>query len=404
LVVSIGAAIQGYMINNPDDTFTKNLALVDALPLSVGVESDNGQMIKIIQKGTKLPVKKQKIFTIDEDYQTEVNIKIYQGERELVKDNIMIGNFILSNLKPKIAGKNIIKIDIQVDNNCMIHVIATEKGFDNSNKITIKNNNNFYDDEIIKQMIEDAHKYDEIDSLKIKMYKLNNKLERELNNLDYNCNNNPFIKFSSEESDNLINHINNMKCKKDIIIGRFQADNIENSDYSDAIQNLKKLLKINSKKYSMLIEMYDNDKNKNIVINNESNIELVEKSSKELNDKLINIINNNIKHINTLQNISKYSKNIIISYLQNTLYKLDSITLDDKELYEDYINKIKESVNDYINNDINMINLYGNINTIKTLLQSHNITYDMMNFYNLNSLQIFDLLNDICQQFDIQIN
>ena len=120
------------MINNPDDTFTKNLALVDALPLSVGVESDNGQMIKIIQKGTKLPVKKQKIFTIDEDYQTEVNIKIYQGERELVKDNIMIGNFILSNLKPKIAGKNIIKIDIQVDNNCMIHVIATEKGFDNS--------------------------------------------------------------------------------------------------------------------------------------------------------------------------------------------------------------------------------------------------------------------------------
>ena len=327
-----------------------------------------------------------------------------KGERELVKDNIMIGNFILSNLKPKIAGKNIIKIDIQVDNNCMIHVIATEKGFDNSNKITIKNNNNFYDDEIIKQMIEDAHKYDEIDSLKIKMYKLNNKLERELNNLDYNCNNNPFIKFSSEESDNLINHINNMKCKKDIIIGRFQADNIENSDYSDAIQNLKKLLKINSKKYSMLIEMYDNDKNKNIVINNESNIELVEKSSKELNDKLINIINNNIKHINTLQNISKYSKNIIISYLQNTLYKLDSITLDDKELYEDYINKIKESVNDYINNDINMINLYGNINTIKTLLQSHNITYDMMNFYNLNSLQIFDLLNDICQQFDIQIN
>ena len=79
-----------------------------------------------------------------------------------------------------------------------------------------------------------------------------------------------------------------------------------------------------------------------------------------------------------------------ISYLQNTLYKLDSITLD-KELFDNYINKIKDTVNEYINNDINIINLYGNINSIDNLLQSHNITYDMMNFYNLNSLQIFDL-------------
>ena len=50
-----------------------------------------------------------------------------------------------------------------------------------------------------------------------------------------------------------------------------------------------------------------------------------------------------------------------------------------------------------------MVNKYGNLNTIKNLLQSHNINYDMMNFYNLNSIQIFDLLNDICQQFSIQI-
>jgi molecular chaperone DnaK (HSP70) len=401
LVVSIGAAIQGYMINNPDDAFTQNLALVDSLPLSIGVESDNGQMIKIIKKGVKLPIKKQKVFTIDEDDQTEINIKIYQGERELVKDNILIGNFVLSNLKPKKSGKNIIKIDIQVDNNCMINVIATEKGFDNSNKIIIKNNNNLYDDKIIKQMLEDAHKYDEIDSLKIKMYKLKRMIERELNNMDYNCNN-PFIKLNDNERDELIEHIANIKIKKEMIMGRFQADNIENDDYSNAIQNLKKLLKINNKKYPMLIEMYDNDKNKDIVITKESNIELIETLSKELNDDLIKIINNNIDHINNLNNISKHSKYLIISYLQNILYKLDSITLD-KELFDTYIKKIKDTVNEYINNDINIINLYGNINSINNLLQSHNITYDMMNFYNLNSLQIFDLLHDICQQFNIQI-
>ena len=60
----------------------------------------------------------------------------------------------------------------------MINVIATEKGNNNSNKITIKKDNNLYSDEKIKKMIEDAHKYDEIDTLKIKMYKLNSKLKQ----------------------------------------------------------------------------------------------------------------------------------------------------------------------------------------------------------------------------------
>ena len=401
LVVSIGAAIQGYMINNPESTFTKNLVLVDALPLSIGVESDNGQMTKIIKKGCKLPSKKQKIFTVDDDDQKEVNIKIYQGERELVKDNILIGNFTLSNLHKKTTGKNIIKVEIQVDNNCMINVVASEKGYDNSNKITIKKDNKLYEDDFIKKMINDAHKYDEIDSLKIKLFKLNNKLEKEFNNLNYNCNNNPFISLSNEETDKINKYIENMKIQRDIIIGRFDADNIENKDYEDAIFNLKKILKVNSKKYSMLIETYDNDKNKDIVLDDANN-EKLEISSKELNDKIISVINVNINNINNLTNISKYTKGLIVNYLQNIIYKIESLTLD-QELYNDYINKIKITINEYINNDSHMVNKYGNLNTIKNLLQSHNINYDMMNFYNLNSIQIFDLLNDICQQFSIQI-
>ena len=69
LVVSIGAAIQGYILKNPNDLFSKNIALVDVLPLSIGVESDNGLMTKIIKKNIKLPFKHKKIFTNEFDDQ-----------------------------------------------------------------------------------------------------------------------------------------------------------------------------------------------------------------------------------------------------------------------------------------------------------------------------------------------
>jgi len=113
-------------------------------------------MTKIIKKGTKLPAKKQKLFTNDEDYQKEVNIEIYQGERELVKDNIMIGSFKLTILNPQKTGKNIIKIDIKVDNNCMINVIANEKGSDNNSHIIIEKNNELFKKFYIDNI---THKY-----------------------------------------------------------------------------------------------------------------------------------------------------------------------------------------------------------------------------------------------------
>ena len=62
MVVSYGAAIQGFIINNPDDEFSKNIALVDILPLSIGIESDGGLMTKILNKGSKLPITLKKIF------------------------------------------------------------------------------------------------------------------------------------------------------------------------------------------------------------------------------------------------------------------------------------------------------------------------------------------------------
>ncbi len=179
-------------------------------------------------------------------------------------------------------------------------------------------------------------------------------------------------------------------------------NDLSNNDYLELIENVQKFLKINNKLYPMLIQFYNNEKNKDIV--NDENINLkLEQSSKELNDKLNNIISNNMKKFKDLNNISKYTKNNIISFLQNKSFKLEALNVDN-ELFESNNNEIQNIINIYLKEDKNLIKNFGNINTIKNLLIKNNIRYDLKKFYNLNSLQIFNLLFDICEQFNLQIN
>jgi hypothetical protein len=400
LVVSIGAAIQGYILKNPNDNFSKKIALVDVLPLSIGVETDNGLMTKIIKKNTKLPFKQKKMFSNENDNQGEVEIKIFQGERVFVKDNIMLANFKLSNLQKKNRGKNLICIEVSVNNSCIVDVKAYEKDTDNEVSLTIEKKDILFDDKLINDMILEGNKYDEVDNLKYNLHKNLNKLKLNLRNLEYNYNNN-FIKLNKIEKENLLNHINRLKEKINEILPNLKID-LSNDDYLELIQKIKKLLKINEKKYPMLIEFYDNEKNIDIVDDKNVNLKL-EDYSKEFNIKLNNLINKNIKIVNTKENISKYTKNNIISFLKNKSYKLESIILDN-ESYEININEIQSLINVYLKEDNNLINNFGNINMIKNLLLKNNIQYNIKNFYNLNSIQIFDLLFDICQQFNIQIN
>ena len=400
LVVSFGAAIQGYILKNPNDNFSKKIALVDVLPLSIGVETDNGLMTKIIKKNTKLPFKQKKMFSNENDNQGEVEIKIFQGERVFVKDNIMLANFKLSNLQKKNRGKNLICIEVSVNNSCMVDVKAYEKDTDNEVSLTIEKKDILFDDKLINDMILEGNKYDEVDNLKYNLHKNLNKLKLNLKNLEYNYNNN-FIKLNEIEKENLLNHINKVKEKINEILPNLKND-LSNDNYLELIQKIKKLLKINIKKYPMLIEFYDNEKNIDIVDDKNVNLKL-EDYSKEFNIKLNNLINKNIKIVNTKENISKYTKNNIISFLKNKSYKLESIILDN-ESYEVNINEIQSLINVYLKEDNNLINNFGNINMIKNLLLKNNIQYNIKNFYNLNSIQIFDLLFDICQQFNIQIN
>ena len=395
LVVSVGAAIQGYIIKNPDDVFSENIALVDILPLSIGVETNNGNMTKIIDKGVKLPIKKYKYFTNEEDNQQEVEIKIYQGERLFIKDNILIGTFELNNLKMKQKGENVIKIEIEVDNNCMINVSAYERGTNNYKKIQIKKSE-IYDDKAIYDMIEEADKYEKIDTYKLKLNNTRNKLNRQIVNLKYNCYDNKLNNFNEEDKSILSKYLNRLIEKKTILDNKIN-NNLSDNDYSDIILNYKKLIKLNESKYNSLICNYDikedikEDKGKYENTNTD-----------EYNIYLKQFISNKIGEINKLNNLSKYSKQLINNYLKNITYLLESKNIDENEL-NDNINNINENIKLYMNNDIEIIKHYGNYKFLNEFINKQNIDFTLNNFSKFSELQYFDLLFDLSIKYNIQI-
>ena len=397
LVVSFGASIQGYLINNPDCEFSQNIALVDILPLSIGVESDEGSMAKIIEKGTKLPVTRKKYFTNDKDYQNEVDVNIYQGEREFIKDNILIGNFKLQNLKLKKKNMNIIIIEVNVDKNGIINISAVEKGSNNNKKITIKKEDNEFSKETIDKMIEESIKYDKIDSYKLKCLKLINLLTNQINNLDYNCNYNQFVNLSKNELDILSSYILEIKSKFTVLKEKYNNKDKTNEDYEYIIDNLKKILKVNKLKYSFLVDNYEVNKD-------DCDYEKInENTSNHYNKLFVDLINKNIDSINKNNDISKYSKELIIHFLQNKVFKINSISLDQMS-YDENINDLYNHLDNIIKNDNVIINNYGNIETISSLLSNNNIDYDVTKFNDLNNKDKFNLLFEICRKFNIEIN
>ena len=116
-----------FIINNPESNFSKDIVLLDVTPLSIGIESDNGIMTKIVTKGSKIPVKKFKYFKTVNKNDKDVNIKVYQGERELASDNYLLTKFNFNNLKNINNNENIIKVTISIDINSIIKVFVEEK-------------------------------------------------------------------------------------------------------------------------------------------------------------------------------------------------------------------------------------------------------------------------------------
>jgi molecular chaperone DnaK len=149
--VAVGAAVQGSVLAGD----RKDVLLLDVTPLSIGIETQGGVMSKLIQKNTTIPTKQTQVFSTAEDNQPAVTIKVYQGERDFVQHNKLLGEFNLEGIAPARRGTPQIEVCLDIDANGIMHVSAKDKNTGKENKITIKANSGLSDEEI-QNMIKDA--------------------------------------------------------------------------------------------------------------------------------------------------------------------------------------------------------------------------------------------------------
>ncbi|KAI5120280.1 hypothetical protein M0805_005337 [Coniferiporia weirii] len=170
--VAIGASIQaGVLAGNVTD-----ILLLDVTPLSLGIETLGGIMTKLISRNTTIPTKKSQTFSTAADGQTAIEVKIYQGERELVRDNKLLGNFNLVGIPPAPKGVPQIEITFDIDADGIVNVSAKDKATNKDQSMTIASSSGLSDKDIEK-MVSDAEQYAESDKERKQVIEESNKAE-----------------------------------------------------------------------------------------------------------------------------------------------------------------------------------------------------------------------------------
>ena len=142
--VAVGAAIQAAVLTGD----VKGLLLLDVTPLSLGIETMGGVFTKMIERNTTIPSKKSQVFSTAADGQTQVDVHVLQGEREMASYNKSLGNFILDGIAPAPRGVPQIEVTFDIDANGIVHVTAKDMGTGREQKITITASTNLTEDQI----------------------------------------------------------------------------------------------------------------------------------------------------------------------------------------------------------------------------------------------------------------
>jgi molecular chaperone DnaK len=157
-VVAIGAAIQGAIATGD----VKDILVLDATPLSLGVETLGGVMTVLIPRNTTIPTSKKETFSTASDNQNAVTINVLQGEREFAKDNRLLGTFNLADIPPAPRGVPQIEVTFNIDVNGILNVSAKDLGTQKEAKVTIQNSGGLSKEEIEKMKRDaEAHAADD---------------------------------------------------------------------------------------------------------------------------------------------------------------------------------------------------------------------------------------------------
>lgn len=148
--VAMGAAIQGGKLGGQlvPGSSAAQILLMDVTPMSLSIETVGGISSRLIERNTTIPTRHSQIFTTAGNFQTSVDIKVYQGERKFTRDNKLLGNFRLSGIKRALAGTPQIEVTFDIDANGIVNVSAKDLGTGNLQSITITSSSNMTEEEI----------------------------------------------------------------------------------------------------------------------------------------------------------------------------------------------------------------------------------------------------------------
>ena len=172
-VVSVGAALQAGVLKGE----VKDILLLDVTPLSLGIETKGGVMTKLIERNTTIPTRRSEVFTTADDGQSEVDVKVFQGEREMTYGNKLLGNFQLVGIPPAPRGVPQIEVTFDIDANGIVNVSAKDRGTSKEQSMTITGGTALPKDDI-DRMVREAEQYAEEDRRRREAAEAKNRAEQ----------------------------------------------------------------------------------------------------------------------------------------------------------------------------------------------------------------------------------